>query len=111
MSRAAAAISKPHRVAVLRHFLFGSRREDCRHIVGTDSGAVRRPNKALQCAGYIQGNETRVARRQGGIGSTKRARAAERFRAQTEALGGSDMRPCPTGEAIAVQIAPAEDRR
>src|SRR6516225_5380210 len=106
MSRAAAAISKPNRVAVLRHFLFGSRREDCRNIVGTDSGAVRRPNKALQCAGYIQGNETRVARRQGGIGSTKRARTAERFRAQTEALSGSDKRSFPIGEASALRTAP-----
>ena len=92
------------------HFWFGSRREDCRGIVGTDSGAFRRPNKALQCAGYIQGNETRVARRQGSIGSTKRVRAAE-VRAQTEALSGSAGPSYPIDEATAVQTAPAEDRR
>ena len=111
MSRAAAAISKPHRVAVLRHFLFDSRREDCPDIVGTDSGAVGRPNKALQCAGYIQGNKTRVARRQGGIGSTKHARAAEGFRTQTEALSGSAGPSYPIDEATAVQTAPVGDRR
>jgi hypothetical protein len=40
--------------------LFGSRRKDCRDIVGSDSGAVRRPNKVLQSAGYIRGSEARV---------------------------------------------------
>ena len=93
------------------HFWFGSHREDCRGIVGTDSGAFRRPNKALQCAGYIQGNETRVARRQGGIVSTKRARAAERFRAQIEALSGSAGPSYPIDEATAGRTAPVEDRR
>ena len=111
MSRAAAAISKPHRVAVLQHFLFGSHREDCPDIVGTDSGAVGRPNKALQCAGYIQGNETRVARHPGRMASTKRARAAEKFRAQTEALSGSAGPSYRIDEATVVQTAPVEDRR
>src|SRR5437764_1662414 len=92
-------------------FWFGSGKEDCRDIVGTDSGAVRRPNKVLLCAGYIQGNETRVVRHRGDMASMKCARAAERLRAQTQAVGGGEKRSYPIGAATAVRTVPAEPRR
>src|SRR5262249_37450553 len=109
-SRGASAISKPRTVAVLKRFLSGWRRGDCRDNVGTDSGAVRRPNKALQCARYNRDNETTVVRRQGGIGSTKHVRSAETCH-QTGALSGSDKQTLPIGEAIADRTVPAEPRQ
>ena len=112
MSQAAgAAISKRRRVAFLKHFWFGWHREHCRDIVGTDSGAVRRPNKASQCAGCSQGNETRAVRHLGGTGSTKYARSAETFRAQIEVLSGTDKQSFPTGEATVVRTTPAGPRQ
>ena len=92
-------------------FWFGSGKEDCRDIVGTDNGAVRRRNKVLQRAGYIQDNETMASPRLDGMASTIYARSAETFRAQTQAVGGSEKRSCPIGKATAVRTAPAEPRR
>ena len=85
--------------------------EDCRDIVGTDSRAVRSPNKDLQCAGYRLGNETRGVGHPGHMASTIYARSAETFRAQTEDLSGSDTRSYPIGAATAVRTVPAEPRR
>src|SRR5215469_9546483 len=102
MSRGASAISKPHTVAVLRHFLFDSRREDCRDIVDTGSGPVRRPNRVLPSAGYIRDNETRAVCHLSDTASTTHARSGETFRVRTEAPGGSEKRSYPISEATAV---------